>query len=55
MPALMRWTDGHLTACHRAADLPTTDETAASHVAPVAARRLALYAERRAAATEAAG
>ncbi len=55
MPALAPWTDGHLTACHRAGDLPATDETAASHVAPAAARRLALYAERRAAATEAAG
>jgi oligopeptide/dipeptide ABC transporter ATP-binding protein len=49
-PALARWGDGHLTACHRAADLPATDETTASHIAPAAARRLALYAERRAAA-----
>jgi oligopeptide transport system ATP-binding protein len=55
MPELTRWGDGHLTACHRAADLPATDETTASHVAPAAARRLALYAERRAAATAAAG
>jgi oligopeptide transport system ATP-binding protein len=54
-PALTRWSDGHLTACHRAADLPATDETTASHVTPIAARRLALYAERRAAATAAAG
>jgi oligopeptide transport system ATP-binding protein len=55
MPALAPWRDGHLTACHRAAELPATDETAASHVTAVAARRLALYAERRAAATAAAG
>ncbi|HTW71224.1 MAG TPA: dipeptide ABC transporter ATP-binding protein [Acetobacteraceae bacterium] len=50
MPALASWADGHLTACHRAAELPAMDETAASHVAPAAARRLALYARRRAAA-----
>jgi hypothetical protein len=50
MPTLAPWRDGHLTACHRAAELPATDETAASHVTVVAARRLALYAERRAAA-----
>jgi oligopeptide transport system ATP-binding protein len=54
-PVLAPWSDGHLTACHRAAELPATDETIASHVTPVAARRLALYAERRAAATAAAG
>jgi hypothetical protein len=35
--------------------LPATDETTVSHVAPAAARRLALYAERRAAATTSAG
>ncbi len=54
-PALTRWSDSHLTACHRAAELPATDETAASHVAPAAARRLALYAARRATAGTAAG
>ena len=54
-PALTQWSDGHLTACHRAAELPATDETTVSHVAPAAARRLALYAERRAAATTSAG
>jgi oligopeptide transport system ATP-binding protein len=47
-PALAPWRDGHLTACHRAAELPAMDETAASHVAPMAAMRLALYAQRRA-------
>jgi len=54
-PALTQWSDGHLSACHRAAELPATDETTVSHVAPAAARRLALYAERRAAATTSAG
>jgi oligopeptide transport system ATP-binding protein len=48
-PVLTPWADGHLTACHRAAELPPIDESAASEVAPAAARRLALYAERRAA------
>ena len=50
MPALRRWGEGHLTACHRAEDLPPADEAAASHVAPMAAKRLALYAQRRAVA-----
>jgi oligopeptide transport system ATP-binding protein len=49
MPVLTKWADGHLTACHRAADLPAADETTASHVTPMAAKRLALYAKRRAA------
>ena len=48
MPALAPWSDGHLTACHRAAELPAAGEATASHVAPVAAQRLALYAQRRA-------
>ena len=48
MPALRQWRDGHLTACHRAEELPPVDESAASHVAPNAAKRLALYARRRA-------
>jgi oligopeptide/dipeptide ABC transporter ATP-binding protein len=48
MPALRPWNDGHLTACHRAEELPPMDETAASHVAPNAQKRLALYAQRRA-------
>jgi len=50
MPALRPWRDGHLTACHRAEDLPPADEAAAGVVAPMAAKRLALYAQRRAAA-----
>jgi oligopeptide/dipeptide ABC transporter ATP-binding protein len=54
MPPLAPWRDGHLTACHRAAELPVADEAAAGHVAPMAAKRLALYAERRAEATAAA-
>ena len=49
MPALTPWREGHLSACHRAAELPAVDETAASHVAPLAAKRLGLYAARRAA------
>jgi oligopeptide/dipeptide ABC transporter ATP-binding protein len=49
MPVLSPWRDGHLAACHRAGELPPADEATASHVAPMAARRLALYAERRAA------
>jgi oligopeptide transport system ATP-binding protein len=48
-PALRPWRDGHLTACHRAEGLPPADETATSHVAPIAATRLGLYAKRRAA------
>jgi oligopeptide/dipeptide ABC transporter ATP-binding protein len=48
MPALRPWAEGHLTACHRAEELPPVDETAAGHVAPAAAKRLALYAKRRA-------
>jgi oligopeptide/dipeptide ABC transporter ATP-binding protein len=52
-PALKPWADGHLTACHRAAELPVVDETAASDVAPMAVKRLALYAQRRAELTEA--
>ena len=49
IPVLSFWADEHAVACHRAAELPAVDETAASHVAPVAAKRLALYAARRAA------
>ncbi len=54
IPALTPWSDGHLTACHRAAELPAIDEARASHVAPAAAERLALYARRRAAVSAAA-
>jgi oligopeptide/dipeptide ABC transporter ATP-binding protein len=48
MPMLTKWGDGHLTACHRAAELPSTEAASASHVAPMALKRLALYAQRRA-------
>ncbi len=48
MPLLRLWGEGHLTACHRAEELPVADETTVSHVAPMAAKRLALYARRRA-------
>ena len=50
------WAPDHLVACHRAAELPATDALGAGHVAPAAARRMALYAARRdAAGVEAAG
>jgi oligopeptide/dipeptide ABC transporter ATP-binding protein len=48
MPALAPWRDSHLVACHRVDELPAAGAVGASHVAPVAARRLALYAQRRA-------
>jgi oligopeptide transport system ATP-binding protein len=48
MPALAALRDGHLIACHRAAELPPVAAIDSSNVAPAAARRLALYAERRA-------
>ena len=49
MPVLRTWSDGHLTACHRAEELPPAGEVIEpGHVAPMAARRLALYAKRRA-------
>ena len=48
MPLLRKWSDGHFTACHRAEELPAFDiGEAAAAIAPNAARRLALYAERR--------
>jgi oligopeptide transport system ATP-binding protein len=54
MPALTKWADNHLTACHRAAELPPMGDEIAGHVAPLAAKRLALYAQRRAEANAAA-
>jgi oligopeptide transport system ATP-binding protein len=49
MPVLQKWSDGHLTACHRAAELPPAGEVIEpGRVAPMAAKRLALYAKRRA-------
>ena len=44
----------HLSACHRSAELPRLDVEQGQAVPPAAARRLALYAERRAAQAEAA-
>jgi oligopeptide transport system ATP-binding protein len=49
-PALHTIEPGHLSACHRAEDLPlATEMEAAQAASPAAARRLALYADRRAA------
>lgn len=50
-PAPAEWAAGHLVACHRAAELPVADGTGADHVATAAARRMALYARRREAAS----
>ena len=55
-PTLQSIEPYHLSACHRAEELPAAAATEAAHVAtPAAARRLALYADRRAAAEQAAG
>ena len=47
-------TAAHLSACHRAAELPPLDVEQAHPAPPAAARRLALYAARRAEQAEAA-
>ena len=48
-PAMRPIEDAHLSACHRAEDLPAAADLAQQHPAPpLAAKRLALYAERRA-------
>jgi oligopeptide/dipeptide ABC transporter ATP-binding protein len=47
-PELAPVAPGHMVACHRAAELPPTAAAETGAMAPVAARRLALYAERRA-------
>jgi oligopeptide transport system ATP-binding protein len=48
VPLLRPTGEGHLTACHRVAELPPAgDLTAASLLPPMAAKRLALYAARR--------
>ena len=47
MPVLTRSAEGHATACHRAAELPAARTEIAGLLAPMAAKRLALYAERR--------
>jgi oligopeptide transport system ATP-binding protein len=54
MPQPNRWAEDHLVACHRAAELPVADGIGVDHVAPAAARRMALYARRREAAGAAA-
>jgi oligopeptide transport system ATP-binding protein len=52
-PEPTEWAADHLVACHRAAELAWPDAIGVDHVAPAAARRMALYAQRRlAAATE---
>ena len=48
MPALRALAAGHFAACHRAEELPPPDAERVGHVAPLAAKRLALYAQRRA-------
>ena len=54
-PTLLPITDpAHLSACHRAAELPPLDVKQAHAAPPAAARRLALYAARRAQQAEAA-
>ena len=56
MPQLRKWSEGHFTACHRAEELPPAGEVIEpGHVAPMAAKRLALYAKRRAEISAAAG
>ena len=51
-PALLPTGPAHLSACHRAAELPPLDAEQSHAAPPNAARRLALYAERRAAQVE---
>ncbi len=46
-PALRAVAPGHLSACHRAEELPAFEAAVARPIAPNAARRLALYAEKR--------
>ncbi len=46
-PALRTIEAGHLSACHYAEELPVFDVAHARPIAPDAARRLALYAQRR--------
>ena len=47
-PALRQLAPGHLSACHRAEELPPFEAAVSRPMAANAARRLALYAERRA-------
>jgi oligopeptide transport system ATP-binding protein len=46
-PVPTEWAADHLVACHRAAELAQSNAIGADHVAPAAARRMALYAQRR--------
>ena len=46
MPVLIDAAEAHAVACHRASELPSVDRPPAARETPVAARRLALYAER---------
>jgi oligopeptide transport system ATP-binding protein len=46
-PEPTEWAADHLVACHRAADLAQADGIGVDQVAPAAARRMALYAQRR--------
>ena len=50
-PGPGKWSADHLVACHRAAELPRSDAIGVDHVTAAAARRMALYAQRRQAAT----
>jgi oligopeptide/dipeptide ABC transporter ATP-binding protein len=52
-PVLAPFGAGHEVACHRAAELPPAAVAETAAMAPLAARRLALYAERRAGRTAA--
>jgi hypothetical protein len=47
-PALRELAPGHAAACHLAEALPAYEEGSAAVTSPVAAKRLALYASRRA-------
>jgi oligopeptide transport system ATP-binding protein len=51
-PSPTKWTADHLVACHRAAELARSDAIGVDHVTPAAARRMALYAQRRQVASE---
>ncbi len=53
VPALREVAGGHRSACHFAEALPAFDRATAREMAPNAARRLALYAERRGATAQA--
>jgi oligopeptide/dipeptide ABC transporter ATP-binding protein len=50
-PGPTKWTADHLVACHRAAELARSDAIGVDHVTPAAAQRMALYEQRRQAAT----